>query len=324
MVKQKLLRNIYPYNDIFYRSCLYNSFFPIVKSFNVSIIPFLINDYIVYKENSSSSIGIDIDYIEINEKRQLEEEYGIKSESYLLCENIVQKVINALQNNRPIILYIDCFLQPLQPQMYQKVHSPHTILIYGFNDVNHTFDVIEHKYRDKLSYEHKVMSYEKLEKCYNGFIEYYCKDTDQPTYYEYYLSDDRSNQKNQECTYKEIYINTLIKNKKKLKEGFVYLEALQETIINSKLDERDITILNNIINAKISEKYKLGLLKVSESIIQQLDEIIYNWNMIRLEIVKKIYSTDLQKGNFNSLHNLIKEILTKEIKYLNEIEKENN
>lgn len=45
----KIIEPIEPFNEIYYQSCLYNSLFPVIRHFQLSILPLLINDWLVYE-----------------------------------------------------------------------------------------------------------------------------------------------------------------------------------------------------------------------------------------------------------------------------------
>ncbi|MFB8733476.1 hypothetical protein ACEQPO_04720 [Bacillus sp. SL00103] len=55
----KQISGIHPYNDLFYRGCFFNCFFPIVKLYDQEVTPYLLNDQFAYGLTENGLLHID-------------------------------------------------------------------------------------------------------------------------------------------------------------------------------------------------------------------------------------------------------------------------
>ena len=72
---KKIIEGIKPYNEIFYRDCFYNSFFPIVKRYGGQIEEYLINDVPCYEWDCKSK-KLEVDYAEEKQIDQILDNFG--------------------------------------------------------------------------------------------------------------------------------------------------------------------------------------------------------------------------------------------------------
>lgn len=157
MPDKKILSNIEPFNDIFYQYCFYNSFFPVVHHFDKSIMPILINDVIVYNyEKEKNWFCSNVQYIPLKTETELFEYLSISRNAKVISENLIDDAIKSINNNRPVIIWVDCFHIPDRADAYLKKHNEHTLLVYGFNEYNQTLCIIEHDHSENLTYKKKA------------------------------------------------------------------------------------------------------------------------------------------------------------------------
>ncbi|WP_199266360.1 hypothetical protein, partial [Escherichia coli] len=77
-----------------------------------------------------------------------------------------------VRRDRPVIVWVDPYVQRGRKE-YLTTHSRHSILITGFHENQHTFQVLENRHLDNLSYEHQVMSYGDVQKGYDTFHDHF-------------------------------------------------------------------------------------------------------------------------------------------------------
>jgi len=316
----KILDNFEPYNDIWYKNCFYHALFPIIKHFNRDIFPFIVNDIFIYKYNNSK-VGVEFD-LEIIEKDNIEkilEDMSISVFTKVESPNILEDLIDSINNERPVIIYIDQYYESIRPDSYQKNHWGHTLLIYGYNNIEESFNIIEHRYRDCFLYEKRIMSYSDVEKCYNGFIANFQKEKKYPTYYEYTMkhSDPSFNKYNifKKSDYVDMFFENLQENRKAIYNGIeniklftgdykkmVFDEMALKNNVDSLLDS-----LNRLVGNKNLERYYiLKLLDSKLSSIELCNAIINDWNFIRSIIGK--YQLTL-KYNLKSFEKTIEKLI---------------
>ena len=305
---EKILLHVEPFNDIFYQSCFFNALFPVIKHFNKDIMPVLVNDVIVYDYNKElGPVSLGIKYLQVRPEEEMLESLRIGVNAKSQSDNLVEDLLESLANDRPVILKVDCFYEPIRDDAYQKNHWMHDMLIYGYNQSQQVFNIIEHKYRDTLSYEKKTLSFSDLEKAYKGFLINFNINSDYATYMDFYNRGENS----RTSKYEEIqrFLKNMTTKKQELIAGLENLKmfaastkgyAENEKIIMENLNNY-VQMLNNIINAKYVEKYRLThLLSDCQDVINILDKVIEAWSYFRAVIARFIYSNSYNAKRFGA------------------------
>lgn len=315
----EILDNFEPYNDIWYKNCFFHAFFSVVRHFNRDILPFIINDIFIYKYND---VKVDVKFgMEIVSKNSIEsilENMDIGVITKVSSSDIVGDLITSIDDERPVIIMIDCYYESIRPDAYQKNHWPHSLLIYGYNNTEEVFYILEHRYRDSYLYEKRTISYADVINSYNGFINYLRTDIKQATYAEYYLKCKGNNSETSHIK-KDVYEDMFFENLQKNKESiYISLENLKlftedfkqivfdELLLKNNVEDL-LNALNGIINNKNLERY--SILKIFGSKLNSInlcESIINNWGFIRGIIGKYKISSQYNLKSFEkSIEKLI-------------------
>lgn len=310
----KILNGIEPFNDIFYKNCFYNAAFPVLRYYNKSVLLFLINDIIIYTKNEQNDGEyINTEYVSIKPIEKILEEEGLKYESKKLCDNVIGDIINAISKDRLPIVSIDCFYEPIKISSYMKEHWNHSLLVYGYDTDQRVFHVIEHRHRDNLTYEKRILSFDDLKKSFEGYITNFYTDADPMSYIEIYCDDIKdecaSNIDEDMNRYRHILFENIDSQKKFISErleifkNFI-LEYEQISLDETSLHENALKLLNNfndIINSKNVEKYKIeSLFGIDSEYFKLIEEICGNWVYVRNALAKYIYSSFYKKEVFET------------------------
>ncbi len=236
-------------------------------------------------------------------------------------------MISSINDERPTIIYIDCYYESIRPDAYQKNHFPHTLLIYGYDNIDETFYILEHRYRDSYLYEKRTISYSDAVNSYNGFIANLQKDNIYPTYFEYAIKcNDKSSEKNNiiKKEYIEMFSENLQENKKAINNGIEALKlftadfkqiVLEESLLKNNIDDL-LNTFNVIINNKNLERY--CILKTFSSKLNSInlcESIINNWSFIRGIIGKYKLSSQYNLKSFEKSIEKLKEIYDLECRW---------
>lgn len=142
--------NIEPFCDIFYIDCFYNSLFPILKKYGVdkkvilgSYVPVLRKD---------DGLGAKLEWKCAGDRREILGRYGVVEMSYEEEQDICETVKAHLDMDELVIVYIDCFYEKGRYDTFMKEHWPHTILVYGYDEIEEEFSILEHTDKEKLDY----------------------------------------------------------------------------------------------------------------------------------------------------------------------------
>lgn len=312
---EKIISGIEPFNEIFYKSCFYNSVFPVIRSFNKSILPFLLNDLIVYKkEPEQADFPFKICYEEAEKCEELFQQVDIKVNSFKHEKKITEEIINSINLNCPVVLWIDTFYLPVRKDTYKKAHLNHTILVYGYNKGKNIFYIVEHERQENLSYKKMNISFNELEQAYNGYLFHYQKDSEQSS--GFILMDTKSTGIKREDsilkfeTYYNESKNKNINSLKNLDDFVVFFKDItsSEELFKSNV-EKLVHFLNEIINAKHMEKYRLKMIvKETDQINDVIATLISSWEIIRKGVARFLYLPLYDKRKINKLFDKLVEI----------------
>jgi hypothetical protein len=302
----KKIEPIEPFNDIFYKDCFFNSLFPILPLYGKNALSFLLNDMICYERDIHTGF-INVKFSEFQEITDTLYNQGLTVQIHAQMENIVEALKEAILKNNPVIIRIDCFYSSIRPDMYQKVHFIyHTLLVFGFDEIRQIFFVVEHKERDNLNYEKREMSYKDIANCFYGFLSNIQEEEETlPAYYEFMLNqeNDRLRQDSEKMDTTLLFVTNMVTNRDWFINSQHELRAFIEFFRLMVEDEMKVRTnaeglmsnLNHVINAKKVEKYRLNLLFTNQKdLLDIMDEIIVNWNKVRL-VVGKFYFSDVFK-----------------------------
>lgn len=320
-----LLDGIEPFNDIFYRNCFYNSAFPIAIWFKKEIKSFLMNDVLIYHHCTEElNLALTTDYKTCRTLEDIMKEEGLQIKTKIICEDIISDILTSLSSHKPVIVWVDCFYEPIRVDTYQKKHITHTILVYGYDYSTETFHIIEHKHRDNLSYDKRQLHKDDLIKAYHGFLENFNQDMNRESFYEF-----RSiANKNIEKDYQKEFLYNLSCNKDEIERGLKEFKVFTqrfELAINHKDDidkQMDVILhnMNEIINTKKVEKYKLEILRLTNTKpMLILEEIIENLVFIRNICAKYVFSRSYHISMFRDCHFRLMKIYELEYDYLESV-----
>lgn len=306
----KSLYRIEPYNDLYFKSCFYNSMFSVINYYNKSIIPFLINSVPIYIYDCIEEERFSLEYMDTFSREELLAKMDIVVFSKQNNTNIVEDIIDSINQNKPIIVNIDCFYMPIRTEYYLKSHWEHSILIYGYDNIKQIFNIIEQKYVDSLTYNKIELKYNDLINAYKGFLNLSAKNLKRDSYREYGLNQNDDLINNDSNEYINIFRQNIYNNCEDINKGLQSLENFLldfEAIFMDEMALRKnannlISGLNIIINGKKVEKYKLEKLFSKEHALSNLVlEIENNWNSIRYTLVKYMFSSLYNQQNFEKL-----------------------
>lgn len=322
----RIIDNVQPFNEIFYRSCFYSSLFPIVNYYYKDVLPVFLNDVTIY------------DYLNINGKQRLAVRYlsnknlddmlcdlGINIESLCYIENLIDNIKDDVQKNKLIIIRADSFYESIRKDTYLKTHLTNSLLIYGYNNINKEINIIEHDHRDYMSYKKSTLNYEEIVNVYKGFHDNFMQRASDPSYFLFSSSD--SNKAKNIFDYNSHfkgYKTNINRKLNDIKEGLEKLEKYSEIIMEIVLCENNLNInledliksLSMIINGKHAEVYKLDrLIGENDEITKLQKKILYNWMLIRNTLVKYQFSEVYIENKYILFFNILEDILRDEKLY---------
>lgn len=275
------IKNIHPYNDVFYRSCYYNCLFSILIHFNKSIYPFLYNDIAVYDINNNiRGINLYTKWLEYKSEIELLKELGIKYECKYKSEDIITDIENSLSQKRPIILYSDSFFYN-KHALYQKDHVHVCILLIGFHKKAQTYQIILNECRQEITYE-------QLIEFYNHYFIYF-ENSEFPVFNQYYPIQSSKVEHQNISDYQMYFVANAQNRSAEIYEGVSKIKTLAERMEDITAGDL-VSSKENIWymkRAKIAEKYRLQqIFPLDFFEYDLLDIIASGWQIIINNILK--------------------------------------
>lgn len=279
-----ILDNIEPFNELYFESCFFNSFFPVVNHFSKDITSYLVNNRIIYQLDDNDELRVK--YLTFESAESIMRRQGIGVETRYFCSDLIPSVIKAIEAERPVIIWSDYYYNPLRTDVFHKEHGEHTLMVYGFDEARMEFQILEHTNRDSLNYSKQIISYNNLEITYNAYREFNAKNE---SYFEFYLEEAHLDK----TDHFERYKNHIVCNKDEVTaslSGIInYLNYLADRCLNGHPLIEGMDTLNAIVNAKKVESYTLFKLREYESthsLYLLSKELVEQWSLIRSLIYK--------------------------------------
>ncbi len=316
------LQNIEPYNEIYYKECFYNSFFPIVNRYKKNIHEILANDIILYSlSRNKNEIGFNAHCHECKVVLDVIKNIGINTEAKTHSENVISDTREAILRDRPVIIWVDCYYLSIRKDTYQKKHAPHTLLIYGYDDDRRMFQVIEHDRSENLTYKKTELPYEDVVNANKGYLNNNF-DVSFATFAEFFCGDEMKNGSLHEAI--EIFSNNLKDKKQMILDSIELIKDCQDHFIEVVSSEQKIkesanvilNNLNNIINLKQIERYRLERFFGKDNpAYSSMEGIIKGWSHVRIVIAKYIFTSNYKLDAFLNAVKILSNIYDLEHKY---------
>ncbi|MCK4258891.1 MAG: SDR family NAD(P)-dependent oxidoreductase [Halanaerobiales bacterium] len=280
-----VIENINPFKNFVFKNCFYNALFSVMTSFGISVNKFLCNYIPVYRVKDDKLF---VEYLTESTISEVLEGCGLRYRIDCDDNDIVKTIKSAIEEKRPVIVSVDCYYLPLREDTYLKQHLEHSILIYGFDDSNQSFKIIEQKNSMSLSYQKLTISYRDLEIAYKSYLSLY-KNDQRITYADFY-SDNNSAPHSLEN-----YLHLFNKYKEQVFAGLKILQQyVSDIVLDMNLILKDETTYNRLLemlNAIFSAKaVETGLIKEvfpeDDSIKELIDQVHKQWSQIRIKLVK--------------------------------------
>ena len=216
---------------------------------------------------------------------------GIEEKSISVDEDSLSSIKKCIDNRHPVLFDIDLFYQEGRELYYKAQHAAHTLIGYGYDDEKQLLYVIDNingydKYEIKYSDYHILRGTEK-----NGDIVEYINFKDQDTYANEF-----------ENRMVEIFVSGIkdqyVLRKKSLDDIFLLSDKFADSLRRQAFANN----INSVIYKKVSELYRMTVLRrhqlyseQGQEIIEQLlKNIIAKWKRIFLFI--QYYSVSLYEN----------------------------
>ena len=307
-----VLSNVVPFNEFFYYSCFYTMLFTAVQLLNKSVYPYMINllsYYSLYYDEKR--LGLYINVENIKDLVLFSNEQGVNTKCKIYTPKLKDDIIQALENNHPVIVSINCFYESLREEFYLKKDWRHSLLVYGFDMNKNLFYIVEHDHIDSPVYQQRKIDMDELCRSYEGYIQVFQK----PDEYTFFELSSVSEAAYTEKYWRALYAKNQFDHLAKLKNGLTQILNMKE-IFHERIAEKHLNLrqniedmlngVNNIITFKKGQLYLLNhLYRINDELTLKLQNIIDLWTSIRLNLAKYLYS---KRNNDTNLYDIINKL----------------
>ncbi|KAF6582675.1 BtrH N-terminal domain-containing protein [Paenibacillus sp. EKM211P] len=290
----KELDNITPLSDLFFHSCFYSVFLPVVNYYEGNMFWFLVSivaPYQCYSENGRCSVYMD--YIQVELIPDLLNKQGLTMCSQKRDDDITDTISKSIEEDTPVIIRIDTYYWPGHKD-YLKDHNKHYILICGFHSQQSEFTVMDQEVSDGINYGFRRVSMSTLIQSYYGGFDFFLEDSLDTVFV---VKRTGNVSKVSHNTIIETYNCNLALYSEQFSNGHHVLEDFAERFVvlleAQAIDNYDdvITGFNDISNFKSAEVYINRILygELSAQCIESKN-IHEKWTIIRSLIARYMYS----------------------------------
>lgn len=169
---KKEIPNFEPFNDFWYQNCFTKSLLTVLKNYKVDIYKYILCSFYYYSmPKIEEPFLFNMQEIRTKNDDELLKDFGVEWHMIETEGEIQDKIIQNINDDNPVIVFIDCFYEKMRKDTYGKKHFAHTITIYGYDLERHIFNIIEHDYLESEIYKKREISFEELEECHRGYKE---------------------------------------------------------------------------------------------------------------------------------------------------------
>lgn len=299
--------NIEPFCDIFYIDCFYNSLLPVLKNYGVDK-KVILGSYVPVLRKEPV-LGAALEWECARDRAEILKGFGVEEKSYVEETDICEAIKQHLDKDELVIVYIDCFYEKGRYDTFMKEHWPHTILVYGYDELEEEFSILEHTAKENLDYAPRKISYSDLIKCYRSVVKLYGEEN-KPSLYCYKKTGNGSAGNDDINPVKAFAIL-----KDSFEETKPAISAFKEKMLKLSENEEEylsmigdiVQFLTDVINSKLAFEYVMELFDEKE-FTDKSAELRDKWQSIRNTVAKNSYAGKATPG-----------ILLKKLELLDEI-----
>jgi tyrocidine synthetase-3 len=324
----KIILEVEPFNEVFFRDCTYQALIPAIRHFDREFQLLFANCYSFYDiDSTSKNIRFLNRYILNKTDEQLFESLGLKIDKYFGSHDISDDIIKYLSIGAFVIVQVDCYYIERKKALYHKKHGAHSMLVYGFDKTDRMFFIIDNQAILSTNYQKNIIDFDELKAAYEGYNQHFNHLRNLVTLFVISnrpgLREDKSE--------KQSIASVAIKNLRMMRQKIIGTDILDivlnnfiEIISSENLLLENVSQLNyiigEIINSKRIELYKAETIIKDEKLSFILDRLIEDFEYIRNVLTKteltRVYSYQSVLG----MREKMKMVIQSEYDYLAKIE----
>ena len=167
---KRILRGVRPYNELALKSCYYNQLVTGYSMFKAEP-RIVIADYLPLYSFDEKSKDLTILSVNVMNEETMQLLTGVERKKHNCINNIQDFLRLHIDSREPIILPVDCFYLSYRVDTFEKQHSPHFILVYGYDLEEKNYYVVDHMFQNSAEYRKQKVPMRELYSAYKYFSE---------------------------------------------------------------------------------------------------------------------------------------------------------
>ena len=300
-----------------YVNCFYSNLFSYLLSNRKDILPFIANNVFYYNYTPEATdmrekYGIIAKPAVNTDKLALEQGVEIGREN-IGASTISDFIKNHINLAEPVSVAVDMFELSYRKDRYQKIHTLHYFMIYGYDDSEGLLYILDNP--TNKEYKKVTCSYEDFERGYRN-----AKNLSSQIETMYFRLIDDNSLRGNEQDLKQVFIKNYLSLKRHIfsnLESLVLLKSDFEDICKKELfTERGTNLFYlihyHIMNKKRAELFAYYKILEDMDVVNSFGEIVRNWERVRNILNYCLNSGKMDVKKIDSAVEEIEELRVKE------------
>ncbi|OMF96007.1 hypothetical protein BK144_05360 [Paenibacillus sp. FSL R7-0273] len=282
-----------PFNLFYYKSCLYNSLFPVLDYFGRNPNAYLCSEIFAYStqgRHDGELIALEPLVNEPPEAVLRRVQLNADFRHFPHSGALLAQLDDGLNRKSLFIVWVDSYYQPDRRDAYMKRHIPHTLLVYGKDEASGKYFILEHSHEHALNYkERSIAAHDLLNSCL-GYREHLQSPADAYTWIEFPAEQepfkyDPAAERSELAALAAAHKPSILGGLDAL-SSFTAAYALLEWTEHSQSAAGLATNVTSIIDCKRAEKHRLEQLFPDPPMLALVQAVLDGWLEIRSDLIR--------------------------------------
>ncbi len=153
-------------------NCFYQALFPAFCYYGKDFSSLIINSFYTFRYDDVTH-RLTLEMHKCLPDDILFKSSGIQLMKKKIDSDFIEIICNFLADGKLVIVPVDMFELPNSNSTFQKIHSKHGVLVYGYNLERKVFYILDHDYINDYHYIKQCIGFDNLNNAYVSFIRQY-------------------------------------------------------------------------------------------------------------------------------------------------------
>ncbi|MBZ9770994.1 non-ribosomal peptide synthetase [Mesorhizobium sp. CO1-1-8] len=298
--------DVEPFSDVFFRDCTYQAILTAARHLggDINTLTAVATGVCVRSPHRSHGLRVAVDYMESHPFYQVLTDMGMTVRRTADTRSICDDLVTALAQGELGIVKLDCYHVEQHEDLYQTRHGDHTVLVCGYDQQRHFFDIVDNQPGRNILYRRTTIAFDDLRAAYDGYQHLFNPHGSDDSALFVSLQGGRGAVAADPSSAGSVLLDTLRLARSRREEEAAAFDLLHDDfrIVSaseaswSEHAERFMFTIGEVLLAKKLQDYQLGRILADDTLARPLREIIFNLSVV-LGVLTKLrvsatYSTE--------------------------------